>query len=265
MSFAISLFIVFTIFVLSFRETADEGPGHYDFKERFAYAYNAPVISVSGIFASLPLIIFAFMYQPNTPAIYTELKQRNLTNIKKVLFSGTLLASACYIMVGMFGYATFAMRPDIAMLMERNNILQNDFNGIYIIKLCLLGMLLVVFFATPFCVLPNKDSIEELITKEGEKLSHKQNLLYTFLLVALAFVIAIEVPTISDAMTVLGATTNSGIGFLLPIHFYLKTQKGKKELTTMKIMCYIIYVMICLSSVITMYSFIKGKMDKSTN
>jgi hypothetical protein len=48
-------------------------------------------------------------------------------------------------------------------------------------------------------------------------------LIFTFLLVALAFVIAIEVPTISDAMTVLGATTNSGIGFLLPIHFYLKT------------------------------------------
>jgi hypothetical protein len=34
-------------------------------------------------------------------------------------------------------------------------------------------MLMVVFFATPFCVLPNKDSIEELITKEGNKLSPK--------------------------------------------------------------------------------------------
>jgi amino acid permease len=63
------------------------------------------------------------MYQPNTPAIYTELKQRNLTNIKKVLFSGTLLASICYIMVGMFGYVTFSKRPDIEALMTRNNIL----------------------------------------------------------------------------------------------------------------------------------------------
>jgi len=123
MSFAISLFIVFTIFVLSFRETADEGPGHYDFSDRWAFACSEPTISYQGIFASLPLIIFAFMYQPNTPAIYTELKQRNLTNIKKVLFSGTLLASVCYIMVGMFGYVTFAKRPDIAFLMDRNNIL----------------------------------------------------------------------------------------------------------------------------------------------
>jgi len=123
MSFAISLFIVFTIFVLSFRETADEGPGHYDFSDRWSYACSAPTISYQGIFASLPLIIFAFMYQPNTPAIYTELKQRNLTNIKKVLFSGTLLASVCYILVGMFGYVTFSKRPDIAVLMDRNNIL----------------------------------------------------------------------------------------------------------------------------------------------
>ena len=62
MSFGISLFIVFSIFSLSFRETADEGPGHYDFKERWDYAVNAPKVSLSGIFASLPLIIFAFMY-----------------------------------------------------------------------------------------------------------------------------------------------------------------------------------------------------------
>ena len=123
MSFAISLFIVFTIFSLSFRETADEGPGYYDFKDRWNYAVTSPIISLKGIFSSMPLIIFAFMYQPNTPAIYTELKTRNLGNIKKVLLSGTLLASCCYILVGMFGYATFSKRKDIAFLMDRNNIL----------------------------------------------------------------------------------------------------------------------------------------------
>jgi amino acid permease len=63
------------------------------------------------------------MYQPNTPAIYTELKVKNLTNIKKVLGFGTALASTCYIVVGMFGYATFSKRHDIVDIMDQNMIL----------------------------------------------------------------------------------------------------------------------------------------------
>ena len=62
MSFGISLFIVFTIFSLSFKETADEGPYRYDFKDRWDYAVSAPKISLNGIFSTMPLIIFAFMY-----------------------------------------------------------------------------------------------------------------------------------------------------------------------------------------------------------
>jgi len=113
------------------------------------------------------------MYQPNTPAIYTELKVKNLHNIKKVLGAGTTLASVCYIVVGMFGYATFSKRHNIVDIMNTNMILQNDYHGNIIIKLCLFGMLMVVLFACPFCVLPVKDSIEEISVKKGEKLSMK--------------------------------------------------------------------------------------------
>jgi amino acid permease len=120
---------------------------------------------------------------------------------------------------------------------------------------------MVTLFACPFCVLPVKDSIEEISCKKGETLSNKKNIIWTFVLVTVAVAIALIVHTISDAMTILGATTNSGIGFLLPIHFYFKTQKNNKKLTNMKIMCYIIYVTICISSVITMYTFIDGKIN----
>jgi len=124
----------------------------------------------------------------------------------------------------MFGYATFAKRDNIVEIMDRNMILQNDYHGNLVIKLCLFGMLMVVLFACPFCVLPVKDSIEEISCKKGETLSMKANVIWTFVLVSVAVSVALIVPTISDAMTILGATTNSGIGFLLPIHFYLKTQ-----------------------------------------
>lgn len=63
MSFGISMFIVCTIFALSFAETADTcATDCYDFKTRWDYAISQPKISVKGIFDSLPLIIFAFMY-----------------------------------------------------------------------------------------------------------------------------------------------------------------------------------------------------------
>lgn len=69
---------------------------------------SQPKITVWGVFNSIPLIIFSYMYQPLIPAIYHELKARNLNNMKTVLASGTGFASLAYILVGLFGYITFA-------------------------------------------------------------------------------------------------------------------------------------------------------------
>lgn len=62
MSFGISLFIVFTIFGASFRDVKADGNISHNFSERFSKALSAPEITVLGIFNSLPLIIFSFMY-----------------------------------------------------------------------------------------------------------------------------------------------------------------------------------------------------------
>ena len=124
MSFGISMFIVCTIFAESFAESADTCPTDcYDFKDRWDESISKPSVSFSGIFKSLPLIIFAFMYQPNCPAIYTELKVKTLPNMRIVLGAGTTLASICYIVVGLFGYATFSKRSDIVTIMHDNMIL----------------------------------------------------------------------------------------------------------------------------------------------
>merc|ERR1711935_785277 len=103
------------------------------------------------------------MYQPNIPAIYHELKNRNLKNINKVLGTGTMIASCSYILTGVFGYITFAKRLNVEQIMNVQNILIADYGGFIVIKLCLLGVLVIVTFAAPFCILPSKDSVEELI------------------------------------------------------------------------------------------------------
>lgn len=117
-SFGISIFVVLTIFSLCFRETAADGFEKHDFTERFSTAYHDTNVSLAGIFNCLPLIIFSYMYQPNIPAIYCELKRRNMGNMKKVLGIGTGMATVAYIMTGMFGYVTFAMNPNVASIMD---------------------------------------------------------------------------------------------------------------------------------------------------
>jgi len=48
------------------------------------------------------------MYQINIPAIYSELSDKSVENMNKVLTLGTGGASILYILAGVFGFAAFA-------------------------------------------------------------------------------------------------------------------------------------------------------------
>jgi len=48
------------------------------------------------------------MYQINIPAIFNELTEKNMDNMKKVLGYGTAGASTLYIIAGIFGFVAFA-------------------------------------------------------------------------------------------------------------------------------------------------------------
>ena len=78
-----------------------------DIGEAFKVAFENFDITTFGIFRSLPLIIFAFMYQTNIPMIYKELAKKNLKNMEKVIIVGTIGATICYLIAGIFGYVTF--------------------------------------------------------------------------------------------------------------------------------------------------------------
>ncbi len=77
-------------------------------REGFEAAHNQTKITGKAIFNCLPLIIFSFMYQVNIPAIYSELADKSLKTMNKVLVLGTLGASFLYIIAGIFGLVAFA-------------------------------------------------------------------------------------------------------------------------------------------------------------
>lgn len=78
-------------------------------------------ISFDGVVNSVPLIIFAYMYQVNIPSIYLELEKRNYTTMSKVVSLGTSLSVICYAAIGIFGYVTFVHDPEV---LDIKNILE---------------------------------------------------------------------------------------------------------------------------------------------
>ena len=79
----------------------------------------------------------------------------------------------------------------------------------------------------------------------------------------ISYILSLAIPNIGDAMTILGATTNSGIGFLLPIIYYLKMEKHLPTWSNQKVICYLVFGFICLSSVIEIGSFVYKKVNPS--
>jgi hypothetical protein len=70
--------------------------------------------------------------------------------------------------------------------------------------------------ATALCVLPAKETVEELFLKK-QRMSNKQNVLWTFIIVFVSYAFAMFIPSIGDAMTLAGCTTNPMVNFLFNI------------------------------------------------
>ena len=119
----------------------------------------------------------------------------------------------------------------------------------------LFGICLVVLFATPFTVLPTKDSIEEIM---GKKLSGTMNVVWTLVILVVSMAIALRLTNISTVMAFLGATTNSAIGFLLPIIYFWHIEKKKPWFDTMKLFSYFFFGFVLISSIIELYTLFTG-------
>lgn len=254
-SFIISIYIVVAIVLICLTDR-DVTP---DFGHSFDIAINNFDISVFGVFNSLPLVIFSYMYQTNIPMIYVELEKKDLKHMWKVMRNGTVGATVAYFLAGVFGYTAFAANFRVKELMEQQNILK-CYPDITMNFISLFGILTVILFASPLTILPCKDTLEELFLEPNQRLSPKQNVLATFVIVLISFTLALAIPNIGDAMTILGATTNSGIGFLLPIIFYLRLERKAPTWSNKKVVAYAVFAFISLSSVIEIGTFVYKKL-----
>ena len=158
----------------------------------------------------MPLIIFAYMYQVNIPMIYKELERRNQKQMSKVLLTGSSSAIVLYTLVGLFGYLTFVAVPDSVT----SNILEAPYQHNLAISIGNFALFFAVLTAAPLCVLPAKDTVEELFWKKTG-LTKKANVFVTFGIVSACFLLSILLDNIGDAITIAGATTNPMVSLFI--------------------------------------------------
>ena len=173
---------------------------------------------------------------------------------------GTVLAAIGYIAAGIFGYVAFAAgetEVELETVFAAGNILQAPYKmpdsgkTPFVIYISLFGICLVVLFATPFTVLPTKDSIEEIW---GKKLNNTMNIIVTLVIVVVSMAFSLRLTNISTVMAFLGATTNSAVGFLLPIVYFWHVEKKKPWFDTMKLLSYFFFGFVLISSCIELYT-----------
>lgn len=219
-------------------------------------------LNFNGVVSSFPFIIFAYMYQVNIPQLYTELEKRNHRQMSKVLIGGTFVAVLLYIIVGVWGYVTFVdfpgKTPEEAL--EAGNILEAPYpSNLVPITIGNFALFFAIATAAPLVVLPAKDTVEEIKMKgdPNRSLSPKENLLVTFGLVFACYLLSILIPSISDAMTLVGSTTNPAVGFILPIVFYWKTlsNEGVPLASCQKITALLVAMFIIVISILSLVNF----------
>ena len=140
--------------------------------------------------------------------------------------------------------------------MSDKNILEADFGGSIPIRVGNFALLFSVMAAAPLCVLPSKDTIEELFFKDQvDGMSTKQNFFATLGLVIVNSALALVIPNIGSAMTLVGSSINPIIGFILPVVLYWPQIKEKSLCSIDKLLAIGNIVFIAVVSTLSLVKF----------
>lgn len=86
--------------------------------------------------------------------------------MSKVMCSGSIVVLTCFCFLGTFGYATFA--SDLSQLCSKNILQAPGYNDIGLMQIARFALLISCVAGFPICMIPCKDSIEELFFKENK-------------------------------------------------------------------------------------------------
>lgn len=97
---SMTLMIILTIQLFANKEIVPDPSENFESTDLF-------IVNMPAIVETVPYICFLYMYQPNLPQVYEELRVRSERNINRILLQVSVAAILVYSATGIFGYTIF--------------------------------------------------------------------------------------------------------------------------------------------------------------
>uniref|UniRef100_A0A3Q2EAM2 Sodium-coupled neutral amino acid symporter 2 n=1 Tax=Cyprinodon variegatus TaxID=28743 RepID=A0A3Q2EAM2_CYPVA len=179
---------------------------------------------------AIPILTFAFVCHPSLLPIYGELKDRSRSTMQNVANVSFLATSIMYLLAALFGYFTFNIHVEPALLHTYSKYFKHD----VLLLVVRLAVLAAVTLTVPVVLFPIHTSISHLLFSTTE-VSWIQHIIITVALLAGTNTVVIFVPSIRDIFGFIGASASVMLIFILPSAFYIKLVKKESMMSMQKI------------------------------
>ncbi|CAM9024623.1 unnamed protein product [Wickerhamomyces anomalus] len=212
--------------------------------------------TISSIFASFPIFVFAYTCHQNMFSLVNELEDKSSRNINKVIGSAIGIAMSLYIVVGLTGYLSFGDNVEPNVIVGYSHAISSTIGRIAIVILVMLSYplqchparasinhIIHYFYQVKKQIQSDasilngqhqpqshqSDESDQLIdsdlqdglTEEGNitavsPLKGSKFIIITSIILILSYLIAISVTSLAHVLAFVGSTGSTSISFILP-------------------------------------------------
>lgn len=239
-----------------------------------------PTNGVTSVLMACPLVLFAFSCQVNVCAIYQELDDKRHMN--RVLLVAVTVCAILYTTISLAAYLDFSNQI-------QPNVLQNYCPDTLLIQMAFLGMTIAVVMAFPLNIFPTRVTLEGLYERQHQQRqrTHSEvelassagtrsgveplllprsyydgddedvpfhwwsHFLITLAICGVTLFLALVAPNISVVFGLLGGTTSSILGFILPGLVGMKVDSHPGRAHTLVVVGVLVGI---LTTAVTVYS-----------
>jgi len=170
------------------------------------------------VFVLVSMLSTSFIAHYNAPKFYTELEDRSIPKLNKVVQTSFNFCTAAFIFMMGCGFLTFGGASQGLIL---NNYAEKD----VLAKLCRLAIGASIVFGYPLTFVGIRDGVLDLLGKKNP--SEKAQTITTLILLTVTSTLAVFLRDVGFVVSFGGALLGSCIIYIFPALIFLKTMAAK--------------------------------------